>query len=153
MLFEAFLCTKSKIWNSSPLWTLMQRIFKSRNVSLKNGKKASRSSYDDLEDFNWTSRSSQRRCSVGKGVLRKFVKFTVNHLCYSLHSTSVRPATLLKERIWHNWFPVNFANISKNNFFTKHLCTTASEFLCVITKNEKNILHQFSWQQNTFKWN
>ena len=80
-------------------------------------KEACRSSYDDREDFNWISRSSHRRCSVGKGVLRNFVKFTVNHLCHSLHSTSVRPATLLKERLWHNWFPVNFAKFLRTTFW------------------------------------
>ena len=34
-----------------------------------------------------------------KGVLRNFLIFTGKHL---------RPATLLKKRIWHRRFPVNF---------------------------------------------
>ena len=57
-------------------------------------------------------RSSHRRCSVKKGVLRNFVKFTGKHLCQSLFLNKVagpRPATLLKKSLWHVFFPVNFA--------------------------------------------
>ena len=45
-------------------------------------------------------RSSHQRCSMKKCVLRNFAKFTRKHLCH---------ATLLKERLWHRCFPVNFA--------------------------------------------
>ena len=41
-------------------------------------------------------KSSHRRRSVGKGVLRNFAKFTGKPLCQSLSSASLRPATLLK---------------------------------------------------------
>ena len=60
-------------------------------------------------------RSSHRRCSVctvKKGVLRNFAKFTGKHLCQSLFLNKVAgltPATLLKKRLWHRCFPVNFA--------------------------------------------
>ena len=57
-------------------------------------------------------RSSHRRYSVTKGVLRNFAKFTGKHLCQSLFFNKVaglRPATLLKRRLWHRCFPVNFA--------------------------------------------
>ena len=78
-------------------------------------------------------RSSHRRCSVKKGVLRNFAKFTVKHLsqslffnkvadlnfakftgkhlCRSLYFNKVAslgPATLLKRKLWHRCFPVNF---------------------------------------------
>ena len=48
----------------------------------------------------------------GKGVLRHFAKFTGKHLCQSLFFNKVaglRPATLLKKRLWYRCFPVNFA--------------------------------------------
>ena len=48
-------------------------------------------------------------CSVKKGVLRNFAKFTEQHLC-------LRPAILFKKRLWHRCFPVNFAK-----FFIEHL--------------------------------
>ena len=56
-------------------------------------------------------RSSHRRCSVRKGVLKYFAKFTGRHLCHSLFFNKVaglRSATLLKKRLWHRCFPVNF---------------------------------------------
>ena len=76
-------------------------------------------------------RSSHRRCSVRKGVLRNFVKFTGKHLCQSLFFDKVvglRPATLLKKRLWHRCFPVSceFYEISKNTFFTEQLWVTPS---------------------------
>ena len=39
-----------------------------------------------------------------------------------------RPATLLKKRLWHGCFPVNFAKFLKNTFFTEHLWATASVY-------------------------
>ena len=47
-----------------------------------------------------------------KGVLKSFAKFTGKHLCQSLFYNKVaglRPTTLLKKRLWHRCFPVNFA--------------------------------------------
>ena len=49
---------------------------------------------------------------------------------YSQTSICLRPATLLKKRLWHRCFPVNFScDISKNTFFTEHVCATASVVL------------------------
>ena len=56
-----------------------------------------------------TFRSNHRRCSVRKGNLRNFTKFTGKRLCQ-------RPASLLKKRLWHKCFPVNFAKFLKTRF-------------------------------------
>ena len=64
-------------------------------------------------------RSSHRRCSVRKGVLRNFTKFTGKHLCQRLFFNKVaglRPATLLKKSLWHRCFPVNFAKFLRTPF-------------------------------------
>ena len=64
-------------------------------------------------------RSSHQRCSVKKGVLRKFAKFTGKHLCQSHFLNKVadfRPATLIKKRLWHRCFPVNFTNFLRTLF-------------------------------------
>ena len=50
----------------------------------------------------WSS-SPEMFCK--KGALRIFAKSTAKHL-----SQSLRPANLLKNRLWHRWFPVNFGN-------------------------------------------
>ena len=78
-----------------------------------------------------SKRSSHWRCSVRKGVLRNFAKFTGKHLCESLFLNKVaglRPATLLKETLAQVFF-YKFCEISKNTFFRAHLGATASEVI------------------------
>ena len=57
-------------------------------------------------------RGSRSEVFRKKGVLRSFTKFTGRYL---------RPATLLKKRLWHRCFPVNFAKFLRTPFFTEHL--------------------------------
>ena len=74
--------------------------------------------------FHARLRSSHWRCSVRKVVLRNFSKFTGKKLCQSLFFNKVarlRPATLLKKRLWHRCVPVNFAKFLRTPFFTEHL--------------------------------
>ena len=55
----------------------------------------------------------KKRCS------EKFRKFTGKHLCKSLFFNKVaclKPATLLKRRLWHRCFPVNFAKFLRTPF-------------------------------------
>ena len=71
--------------------------------------------YDPLK-----SRSSHQRCFVRKGILRNFAKLTGKHMCQSLFFNKVaglRAATLLKKRLWHRCFPVNFAKFLRTPFF------------------------------------
>ena len=61
-------------------------------------------------------RSSRPELFCKYGVPRNFVKLTGKHLCQSLFfNKGLRPATLLKKRVWHRCFPVNFCKISKNS--------------------------------------
>ena len=55
-------------------------------------------------------RSSHQRCSVTKGILRNFAKFTRKHLCQSRFFNKV----------------AGLRSISRNTFFTEHLQSTAS---------------------------
>ena len=52
--------------------------------------------------------SSHQRCSVKKGVLKNFTKFTGKHLA--------RPSTLLNKRLQHRCFPKNFVKLSRTTF-------------------------------------
>ena len=59
-----------------------------------------------------------------KGVARNFAKFTGKHLCQSLFfnkMAGLRPATLLKKRLWHMRFPVNFVKFLITLFYIEHL--------------------------------
>ena len=68
------------------------------------------------------------------GVLRNFTKFTGKHIFQSLRFNKVaglRPATLLKKRLWQTCFPVNFARFLRTLFSTEHIwlfLQTASVF-------------------------
>ena len=65
---------------------------------------------------------SHQRCSVRKGILRNFGKFTGKHLCQGLIFNNVvdlRPATFIKMRPWRRCFPVNFAKFLRTPFLQK----------------------------------
>ena len=81
------------------------------------------------------SRSSHWRCSVKKGVLRNFAKFTGKHLSQSLFFNKVAGLRPAKKETLAQVFSCEFCEISKNTFSTEHLRTTASEIL-----EEHNIL-------------
>ena len=77
-----------------------------------------------FEMFSGNPRSSRPEVFCKKGVLRNFTKFTGKHLCQSLFFNKVaglRPATLLKKRLWHRCFPVNFVKFLRTPFFIEHL--------------------------------
>ena len=64
-------------------------------------------------------RSSRPEVFCKKGVLRNFAKFTGKHLCQSFFFNKVaglRPATLLKKRLWHRCFPVNLVEFLRTLF-------------------------------------
>ena len=59
-----------------------------------------------------------------KGVLRNIAKLTEKHLRQGLFSNKVaglRPATLLKKRLWYRCFPVNFVKFIRTTFVTENL--------------------------------
>ena len=70
-------------------------------------------------------RSSRLEVFCKRGVLKSFAKFTGKHLCQSLlflnKVAGLRTAILLKERLWHRYFPVNFAKFLRTSFLTEHL--------------------------------
>ena len=67
---------------------------------------------------NWF-RSSHRRCSIKKVVFLNFTNFPGKHLSQSLFfnkAADLRPETLLKKRLWHKCFHVNFAPFLRTPF-------------------------------------
>ena len=69
--------------------------------------------------ISFTIRSSHHTCFVRKGALKNFTKFPGKHLCQSLFFNKVAglsPATLLKKRLWHKCFPVNFVKFLTTPF-------------------------------------
>ena len=63
--------------------------------------------------------SSHLKCSVRKGVLRSFAKFTGKHLCQTLFWQSCRPdaCNFIKKETLAPVFTCEYCGISKNTFF------------------------------------
>ena len=74
-------------------------------------------------------RSSCQEVFCEKGVLRNFTKSTRKHLCQVsfLIKLQTWPVPLLKKRLWHRCFPVNFSEISKNTSFYRLPLVAASD--------------------------
>ena len=81
---------------------------------------------------SWVRIEKQKQSSRGvllKNVLKNFAKFTGKPLCQSLFFNKVaglRPATLLKKRLWYRCFPVNFAKNFKSTYFCRTPLVVAS---------------------------
>ena len=71
-------------------------------------------------------RSSRSEVFCKRGVLKNFSKFTGKHLCQGLFFNRLKPATLLKKRLWHRCFIMNFAEFSKASFIYRIPLVAAS---------------------------
>ena len=80
--------------------------------------------------YYWSSRP-EVLCK--KGVLKNFTKIIGKHLCKNFFFKKIaglRSANLLKNRLWHRCFPVNFAKFLKIPFFLQN--TSAGCFLSLL---------------------
>ena len=83
-------------------------------------------------------------CSIKKGVLRNFVKFTGKRLRQSLFFNKVaglRCATLLKNRLWHRCFPVNFIKLLKIPFLKNTSGRLLLTLKCIYEKKQPSRTH------------
>ena len=64
-----------------------------------------------------------RRCSVKKMFLKISQNFQENicaRVSFLIKLRGLRAATLLKKKLWHKCFPMNFAKYLRTPFFTEH---------------------------------
>ena len=76
------------------------------------------------------SKETTRKCSVRKDVLRNFANLTRKHLCQNLFFNKVAGMSLtnlLKKKLWHRCFPVNF---SEHCFYR----TSLGDCFCTLRK-------------------
>ena len=88
-------------------------------------------------------RSSHHRCSMKKGVLRNFTKFTRKHLYQSLFFNKVAGltlATLSKKETLAKVFSCGFCKICKNRFFYR---TPLDACFCVLWRLATGISQRF----------
>ena len=74
-----------------------------------------------------------RMCSVRKVVLKNLAKLIGKRLYQSLFFNKVaghRPATLLKKRLWHRCFPVNFAKFLRTPFCSVKIQNNSGGCFC-----------------------
>ena len=87
--------------------------------------------------------SSHRRCSVIKSVFRNFAKLPGKHLCHSLFfnkDSGLRPETLLKKRLWHRCYPVNFAKFLRTPFLRNTSRRLLLWFKSYLTDRKQSVL-------------
>ena len=78
----------------------------------------------DLTALNTTLKCCQHSEAAVQRCSQKFHKIRRKHQCQSLifHKVAdLRPTTLLKKRLWHRSFPVNFVKFQRSPFFIEHL--------------------------------
>ena len=95
-------------------------------------------------------RNSHCRCFIKKGVLRNFVKFPGKYLYQSLFFNKVagiRPATLLKKRLWHRCFLVIFTKFLRISFLQN---TSGRLLLIKCNFNLSTMLFRVKIQQKSF---
>ena len=69
--------------------------------------------------FSYKKQKQASEVFYKKGVLRNFAIFIGKHLCQSLFLNkigSLRPETLLKKRLWHRCFLLNFEKFLRTPF-------------------------------------
>ena len=114
-----------------------------RNFKIKQFLKLPKVSPYDSDYISINCRSSHRRCSIRKGALRNFAKFKGKHLYQSLFLRGLGSATLLKKRLWHRCFPVNFAKFLRTQF----LQNTSGRLLLELGRH---IFHKLKYTSSPF---
>ena len=111
---------------------------------LKDKVRASNTLLTGMTEYMFLYRSSRPEVFFKKGVLRNFVKFIGKHLCERLFSNKaagLKPATLLKKRLWHRCFYVNFATFLRTPFFYRTPVAASTCTLLLLSKSFSEYIH------------
>ena len=101
-----------------------------------------------FEKSNTLHRSSHQRCSMKKGVVKSFAKFTGKHLCQSPIFSKVAggACSFIKKRLCHRCFPVSFAKFPRTPF----LQNTSGRLLSIVgcfSKNRTPVKNSFHFMK------
>ena len=81
-----------------------------------------------LDNLNRFSRSSHRRCSVKKDVLKKLCKFNTKTPVSESLVIKLKASNFIKKETPPKIFPCEIHKIFNYSYIQKHLLTTASDF-------------------------
>ena len=107
---------KNKYLNSIMVFAFSISFFCWNEITKKSSIKEDTRKMENCKANHILDRSSHRRCSVRKDVLRNFAKFTGKHLCQGLFMSGPKACNFIKKRLWHRCFPVNFAKVLRTLF-------------------------------------
>ena len=96
--------------------------------------------------FNCYIRSSRPEVFCKSDVLKNFVKSQENTcvgVSFFNKVVDLRPATLLKKRLQHRCFPLDFTKFLRTFFFTEHLRATPSVLFFSLFKILKTTIASF----------
>ena len=81
-------------------------------------------------------RSRHQRCSMKRGVLRKFAKFTGNTFFRVSFLIKLHACNFIKKETLAQVFSCEFCEFSKNTFFIEDLLTNAAVYTFSLYKNK-----------------
>ena len=82
--------------------------------------------HDTAQKMRFSIKDFFSKCDQIRSFLRIWSHLLKKSLLENLIFYVKGPATLLKKRLWHRYFPLNFAKFLRTRFLTEDLCATAS---------------------------
>ena len=124
-LFDSIISGSNFAFTFINFWRVDQKLIYDQNETNKFSQRLPW--IDEFLTWIWFEspllRNNHRSCSVRKGVLRNFAKFTGKYLCQSLPLNKVagQACNFIKKEILARVFSCECCEISNNTFFTEHL--------------------------------
>ena len=113
---KSILEKKVNIWTLPGYFPFFISFFCWNEISKKSSIKEHKRKMENCKANHILDRSSHRRCSVRKDVLRNFAKVIEKHLCQGLFMSGPKTCTIIKKRLWHRCFPGNLAKFLRTPF-------------------------------------
>ena len=106
---EIYARERVNIWTISGYFPFFISFFCWNEISKKSSIKEDTRKMENCKTNHILDRSSHRRFSVRKDVVRNFAKFTGKHLCQGLFMSGPEVCNFIKKRFWYRCLSVNFA--------------------------------------------
>ena len=116
-IFDIYTREKSKYLNSIRVFPFFISFFCWNEISKKSSIKEDTRKMENCKANHILDRSSHRRCSVRKDVLRNFAKFTGKHLCQGLFMSGPKACNFIKKYTLAQVFSCEFFEFLRTPFW------------------------------------